>query len=253
MRIDVLGPLRVTHGGAALGIGGQSAIALAWLALRVGRPVRLADLARVLGAGTGPDAIDRARAVARRLASGLPAGTVVRDIGSVRLVLPEDAVDAERFRGLAADARRHLLAGLHDRVRADVDAALALWRSSPYPELAQNVLAAGDIERLEVVRAGVLEMQQEVAMHESVDFTTVAALRDLVVAYPERLGFRLLLARALHLMDRQADALDVLRRTSSEFGGHPAPRRLTDLIAHRDPRLASMSLLEEDHEIGPHA
>lgn len=246
MRIDVLGPLRVTHDGGTLDVGGQGTIALAWLAMHVGRPVPLAELARVLAEGPGPDGADRARAAVRRLAVGLPRGTLVRDLTSVRLALPADAVDAERFRVLATDARRHLLEGLHERVRADVDAALALWRSSPYPELADHVLATGDIERLELMRVSVLEMQQEVAMHEGVDFTTVAALRDLVATYPERLGFRLLLARALHLMDRQADALGVLRRTSAEFGGHPAPRRLTDLIAHRDPRLASMSLLGDE-------
>lgn len=249
MRIDVLGPLRVTHDDGALDVGGKSAIALAWLAMNVGRSVQLDELSRVVAGESGSDAVERARTLVRRLAAGLPAGAVVRELTSVRLALSEDAIDAGRFCALAADARLHLREGLHERVATDVEAALALWRSSPYPELVPSVMATPEIERLQRIRVGVLEMQQEVAVHEGVDFTTIDALRDLVASYPERLGFRLLLARALHLMDRQADALEVLRRTTSDFGGHPAPRRLTDLIAHRDPRLASMSLLD-DEEIG---
>ncbi|MBZ2194797.1 AfsR/SARP family transcriptional regulator [Occultella gossypii] len=216
--------------------------------MHANRPVRIDELSHVVSDDVGPDAIQRVRALVRRLASALPTGTLVRDLATARLTVPDDSIDAVRFTALATAARRHLREGEHDLVAADVDVAISLWRSDPYPELAARVSATPEIERLRRVRVGVLEMQQEVSMHGGVDFTTVADLRDLVDTHPDRLGLRLLLARALHLMDRQADALGVLRQTASDFGGHPASRRLTDLIAHRDLRVASLSIIDVDDE-----
>ncbi|SED64956.1 DNA-binding transcriptional activator of the SARP family [Ruania alba] len=219
VRIDVLGPLRVTSGRRPADIGGQRVELLAWLVMHANRPLPIGEVSRMLGDGARHGTAPQVRIQLRRLAVALPNGVVQVDEATVRLVLTEDAVDASRFSALAAAARRHWREGRHERVAADVDGALALWRSDPYPELLRYSAAIPEIQRLRRLRLGVLEMQQELAMDDGVDFTTVSTLRHLIAAHPERLGFRLMLARALHLMDRQVDALEVLRRASADLGG----------------------------------
>lgn len=245
LRIEVLGPLRVGTESGPIGIGGQSAVLLGWLVMHANRPLRIEELARLLAEDTpaGPD--QRVRTLLRRLATEVP-GAIDLEPSTVRLTAAEETIDASQFTALAADARRHWREGDHERVAEDVERGLALWRADPYPELAHLLDAMPAIEALNRTRLAVLEMQQELAMAGGVDFTTVAQLRHLVDAHPDRLGFRLLLARALHLLDRQADALAVLRQAVAELGGHPASRRLTDLIAHRDPQVASISVIDVD-------
>ena len=245
LRIEVLGPLQVATERGPVGVGGQSAVLLGWLAMHANRPVRIGELAQLLADDAPSGAEQRARGLLRRLAADLPEA-IVLEPATTRLLAGEEMLDAAQFTALAADARQHWREGDHERVAEDVERALALWRSDPYPELAHLLDAMAAIEELNRIRLGVLEMQQELAMAGGVDFTTVARLRQLVAAHPDRLGFRLLLARALHLLDRQADALAVLRQAVAELGGHPVSQRLTDLIAHRDPQVASLSVIDVD-------
>ncbi len=249
MQIRVLGPLQVQTANGPVGVGGQASVVLGWLVMHANRPVRIADLAQLLADDGPSDPDQRARAVLRGLAADLP-GVLTLEPASARLTADDQVIDAARFATLAADARQHWREGDHERVAEDVERALALWRSDPYPELAHLLDAMPAIEALSRTRLAVLEMQQELAMESGVDFTTVAQLRQLVAAHPDRLGFRLLLARALHLLDRQADALAVLRQAVAELGGHPVSQRLTDLIAHRDPQVASISVIDvDDHPL----
>lgn len=248
MQIRVLGPLQVHTENGPVGVGGQSSVVLGWLVMHANRPVRIGELARLLAEDGPSDPDQRARSVLRGLATDLP-DVLTLESASARLAADDQVVDAARFAALAADARQHWREGDHERVAEDVERALALWRSDPYPELAHLLDAMPAIESLSRVRLAVLEMQQELAMESGVDFTTVAQLRQLVAAHPDRLGFRLLLARALHLLDRQADALAVLRQAVAELGGHPVSQRLTDLIAHRDPEVASISIVDMDDHL----
>lgn len=247
MRIEVLGPLQVTAEQGPVKVGGHSAMVLAWLAVHANRPVGFDSLGRIVDDGVHPGHERRVRSLVRQLAEALP-GVTVLEHSTVCLNITEEDLDSSQFVALAAAARRHWRDGEHEQVAGDVLQALCLWRADPYPELAHLVTAMPEIERLRRIRLGVLEMQQELAMDGGVDFTTVAELRYLAATYPDRLGFRLLLARALHLLDRQADALEVLRRTAADLGGHPASRRLTDMIAHRDPQVASLSVIDVDDD-----
>lgn len=245
LRIEVLGPLQVATESGPVGAGGQSAVLLGWLAMHANRPVRITDLAALLAEDALSDPAQRARTVLRRLATDL-GGAITVESAVARLTVADEEIDAAQFAALAADARQHWREGDHERVAEDVERALTLWRSDPYPQLAHLVEAMPAIEELIRTRLAVLEMQQELVLERGVDFTMVARLRQLVAAHPDRLGFRLLLARALHLLDRQADALAVLRQAVAELGGHPVSQRLTDLIAHRDPQVASVSVIDVD-------
>ncbi|HIZ35350.1 MAG TPA: hypothetical protein H9815_06195, partial [Candidatus Ruania gallistercoris] len=199
LRIEVLGPLQVTTESGPIRIGGQTAVLLGWLAMHANRPLRIEEIARLSADDAPAGSEQRARTLLRRLAADL-AGAIDLAPATACLTADEGTIDAAQFTALAADARRHWREGDHERVAEDVERALALWRSDPYPELAHLLDAMPAIEALNRTRLAVLETQQEVAMDRGVDFTTVAQLRQLASAHPERLGFRLLLARALHLL-----------------------------------------------------
>lgn len=243
MRVDVLGPLQVVLPGGPLDLGGSRVrTAMSWLVMNANTPVRFDALSAIVWPRPPDDATHRLRMLLRSLAIQLPTGALlVAD--TAHLVLADGAVDAERFADLIRESYRHWANGDRDRARANVDEALSLWRGAPYPELADRTAAAADIERLSRLRIDALELQQETMLGQAVDFATVAELRYLADSHPDRRGFRLQLARALFIVGRQVEALQVLRQVSVELGDDPAVRRLTTLIAQRDPAAGTTSTI----------
>ena len=240
MRVDVLGPLRIVLPDGELTLtGSRVRSALCWLAMNSNSDVGLDPLSAVVWSDPPGDAPHRLRMLLRSLAIQLPPGSLLVADGA-RLVLADGAVDAERFAGLIRDGYRHWSDGNHDRARANVDDALALWRGAPYPELAECSAAAPEIERLARLRLDALELRQEAALRRPVDFTTVADLTYLVGSHPDRRGFRLQLARALAAVGRQVEALNVLRQASAQWGDDTLSRELTAMIARRDEAAASL-------------
>ncbi len=221
--------------------------AMGWLVMNANAQVGFDSLSEIVWVRPPADAAHRLRVLLRSVAIQLPPGTL-QVAGKAHLVLADGAVDAERFADLIREGYRHWANGDRDRARVNTHEALSLWRGLPYPELADCTAAAADIERLGRVRVDALELQQELILGGAVDFTTVAELRYLVGNHPDRRGLRRQLARALATMGRQVEALQVLRQASADLGDDPVTRRLTTLIAQRDPAAAGLPSIDHHTE-----
>ncbi len=235
---DVLGPLRVSGADGVVSLpGGRSATALAWLVLHANQPVSIDWLAGELW----PDRAENAPVKARMLLRGLiplVGSSALQVDAQARLVVSDDAIDAWRFEQLVRQGRDHLRRGDGARARANLDAALALWRAEPYPELDRAVAAIGDIDRLVELRLVAVEEATSLALRGQVDYALVADLRALVVRHPERARLRRQLAVALYRTGRQVEALDSMAATMRELGddgGETAALRAA--ILQHDDRL----------------
>ena len=166
------------------------------------------------------------------------------------LRIDEAALDAGRFRRLAAEARR--LATIGEREQADnlYREALALWRGPPLADVAFESFARNEVERLAEERVDVLSARIDCELALGLDAELVTELETLVRRYPLRERLRSQLMLALYRSGRQADALaayqDGRRTLVGELGLEPS-RELQDLekaILIHDPALDAPAQIE---------
>lgn len=246
--LRVLGPLEVIgHGDPVPVPAGHRQNLLAWLIMHLNRSCSLEGLTEVVW--HRPNATPaRTRRELRMLLldlqdrlSGL--GSWIRvELGddAAALRAPPDAVDANLFTELVTGASTDAL-GADERAAA-LDAALALWRGDPYPEVADIADAVPEITRLLHLRLDAIEAQNGLAFAGRVDYFLVARLRALVAEYPERERLWCQLAQAEYCNGRRADALRTLAswRRGRLLSGQrlpPAAAALEQAILDRDPRL----------------
>src|SRR5690348_12297436 len=204
MEFRILGPLEVEENGRTLALGAPKQRALlAALLLAPNRPVsvdRLIDA--LLGVDPPASAANALQYHVSQLRKLL--GDAIATQQSAYLIRVEpDQLDALRFERLLAD-------GEH----AD---ALRLWRDEPLRELADDPVAQAEARRLDALRLTALELRIESELALGRHAELVPELEALVRAHPlhERLSGALM--RALYGAGRQADALDVYRRTRQTF------------------------------------
>jgi DNA-binding SARP family transcriptional activator len=156
-----------------------------------------------------------------------------KDVGPDRLVtrapgymlrVEPGELDLERFEELAAGARARLADGDASGARDQLREALRLWRGPPEAAAA----------RLEELRLSAYEDLLHASLEAGDAATVVPELEQLVAEHPLREGPRELLMLALYRSGRQADALELFRRTRElfveELGIEPG-QRLRDLEA----------------------
>ncbi|WP_207928920.1 BTAD domain-containing putative transcriptional regulator [Actinomadura sp. 6K520] len=229
MRFGVLGPVEVRAGGVAVPVGGPGVRALlAMLLLDAGRTVPAERLIDGMYGEEPPDgAANALQSRVSRLRRALGDADLVegRPAG-YRIVADPDAVDAHRFRRLAADGRRAMADDAFPRAAGLFDEALGLWRGPALADV-RAPFAAAQAARLEEERASVVEDRGEAALRGGDAGAVVPVLRGLVDAQPLRERARALLMRALHACGRQAEALAVFeegrRILAEELGADPSP------------------------------
>src|SRR3954470_17745978 len=153
VRIDYLGPLRVSAGHEVVDVRGRRLVALlARLAMAPGRPVPVDLLAdAVWPDGVPADPANALQSLVSRLRRALgDAAAVEQTPAGYRLAITEQDVDAVRFEALAAQGRRLLAAGDTARASKSFRDALALWRGESLP-------AAGESQDLKAERAALRE------------------------------------------------------------------------------------------------
>ena len=245
MEFGILGPLEVWHGGRRVHIeGAKERALLAFLLLHAGEQVPVDRLIDELW-GESPPASARkslqVRVAGLRRAIG---GDVLLTRGDAYLVrLEPDQLDLHRFEHLLSDGSAALEADDPSAAVATLGKALALWRGPALADFPYESFAQTAITRLEELRVHALELRIEAQLELGLHARVIAELGNLVAAHPFRERLRSQLMLALYRDGRQAEALDVFRRTREEFiaelGIEPGPalQNLQHGILRQDPSL----------------
>ena len=149
--------------------------------------------------------------------------------GGYELRVGHEELDADRFERLVREAE-------HTR-------ALDLWRGPALVDVRGEAFARSAAERLEESRLAALEDRIEGDLEAGRHAALVGELEQLVAEHPLRERLRGQLMLALYRSGRQAEALDVYRRTrallADELGLEPSPelRELEQAILRQDRAL----------------
>ncbi|MGY1773087.1 BTAD domain-containing putative transcriptional regulator [Blastococcus sp. SYSU D00813] len=255
MFVGVLGDVRAERDGADLPLGvRRHRELLAALVLSPRRSATGSALAGLLwGEAPPPGAHNTLQTYVAGLRRALqPDAVVVTTPQGYALDLPDDAVDAVRYERAVDAARRALGAAAHDplaappadgpaRAAAELAAARALWRGTPYAELGDAAAAVAERARLEELRLVAAELGAVVRLADGDHAALAADLERLTAEHPLREQLWALRAVALARAGRQADALAVLREVrtalSGELGIDPGPvlRRVEEAVLRQDP------------------
>jgi DNA-binding SARP family transcriptional activator len=244
LEFRILGPLEVSDDGGHVRLGGpRQRATLAILLLNANRVVPVERLADDLYAGAPP--VTAVTQVQRQIselrkALGAEAAIETQAPGYVLQLLPEQ-LDLTRFEQQTEAGSRALGRGQSELAAEYLRGALTLWRGTPLADLRYEPFAAAAIGRLEEIRLAALELRIEADLELGRNAGLVAELEQLVAEHPFRELFRSRLMLALYRSGRQADALEVYRRTrqmlADEFGIEPTTglRELERAILMQDP------------------
>ncbi len=252
MQFRVLGPLEVSQAERVWSPGGpKERKLLAVLALRVGEVVSVDAIADALWDGAPPHRLTKSVQVyVARLRAALDptrAGdSVIRTTApGYRLDVDRVEIDANRFADLIRQAREAVEHGEPVQAETSVDAALALWRGTPYAEFADSEYFSAEVRRLTEIRLAGLDVRLAANLAQGRHAELVVEAERLCAEYPLREGFWVHLVTALYRCGRQADALAALRRVrtllADEIGADPSEelQALERRVLRQDPALAA--------------
>jgi DNA-binding SARP family transcriptional activator len=179
-----------------------------------------------------------------------------KELGADRLVtrppgyelrVTDGELDLDRFEALAAAAREELARGDAGAAAAGLREALALWRGPALREFRAEPFAEPAADRLEDMRLAAFEDRLHAELVTGAGAAVIPDLEALVDAEPLRDRPRELLMLALYRSGRQADALELFRRTRElyvkELGIEPGSslRELEGAMLRQDPVLQAPS------------
>jgi len=232
LEFRILGPLTVRVDGVALPIGGPKQRALlAMLLMNANRVVSRERLIGELFPAQDVESADHAlrnhvsrlRKVLRPVATDEPR-LVARPPGYLLRVEPGE-LDLDTFEQLVADAREAIADADPDAAAESLLAAEALWEGRPLSDLEFETIMHVEVGRLEEVRLAAIEERIEAELALGRQLTLVPELESLTAEHPFRERFRAQLMLALYRSGRQADGLEVYRRTrtlmNDELGIEP--------------------------------
>ena len=251
LEFRVLGPLSVRIDDADVQAGGPKQRALlALLLLSANRVVSRDRLVAELFPDQSVNSADHAlrnhvsrlRKVLAPVAQDEPR-LVARAPGYLLRVEP-DELDLEAFEALLAAGREALAAG-DARTAVDVlRRAEALWRGRPLADLEFEPFARLEVERLEELHVAAVEVRVDAELELGKQTALIPELESLIGVHPYRERFRAQLMLALYRAGRQAEGLDVYRRTRAlldeELGLEPGIelQQLERAILVQDPSLS---------------
>jgi len=241
----LLGPLEAVVDGAPVRLAAEKPRAL--LALLLLNRNRVVPTERLVDELWGEEAPARATKALQVYISQLrkalgPERLVTRPPG-YELRVDEEELDVARFESLAAAAREQLSTGNARAAAAGLREALELWRGPALREFRAEPFAELAAARLEDQRLAAVEDRLQAELDTGEAARVVPELEELVAAEPLRERPRELLMLALYRAGRQADALDLYRRTRdlfvNELGIEPghALRELEQAVLRQDTAL----------------
>jgi DNA-binding SARP family transcriptional activator len=216
VRVDTLGPLRITGERTLTVTAAKQRAVLALLLVYAGRVVPLHRIVDELWERPPPTAVGLVRQyvfhLRRILAPARAAGVRIHThAGGYQLDLPAVSGDADEFQRLALLARRQFSGAGPAEARSTVDRALALWRGPAFADVPAGRLIAAERERLEETRLCLQELGALADLHTGDAVAAVGRLKALVAEHPLRENLREALVRALLDAGRRGDALAAYR------------------------------------------
>ncbi|MFI9596343.1 BTAD domain-containing putative transcriptional regulator [Nonomuraea sp. NPDC052265] len=238
MRLNVLGPMELVVAGQAVPVGPPKQRALlALLAMHAGRVLPTDLLADRLWSGDPPPSAQASLQVyvsnlRRRLEPdrrpGTPPAVLVSAADGYGLMTGGLGLDTRDFGTLVSAGSGHLAGGRHEQAASALAEALDLWRGDPYADVRSQDWAQPEIGRLEQVRLDAVEGLAAALLELGRHTDVVAWLDPFVREHPLRERAWELLVLAHYRADRQAAALECLRRVrevlAGELGIDPGPR-----------------------------
>jgi DNA-binding SARP family transcriptional activator len=245
MEYRILGPLLVSREGEPVTLGGRrNTELLCLLLLRANEVVSSDRLVEDLWAGAVPANPRKAVQVyVSRLRKTLGVDVLATSAQGYVLRVDEGQLDAWRFEQLVAQGRQAQAAGDPARAATVLRRALALWRGPALADVMYEPFAQAEAARLEEVRLGCVEARVEADLARGRHAELVGELEALIEQHGDRERLRGQLMVALYRSGRQAEALEVYRRTRKhlveELGLEPGLdlRSLETAILNHDPRL----------------
>lgn len=254
LEFRILGPLEVVGDRGPLPLGGPKQRAtLAILLLGANRVVSIDRLADDLYAGAAPaTAVTQVQRQISELRKALGEASAIETRPPGYLIrVAADCLDLARFEQRTSDATSAFARGEAEAAADLLREALALWRGAPLADLAYESFAQVAIARLEEIRLAALELRVEVDLSFGRHGELIGELAALVSEHPLRESLSAQLMLALYRSGRQAESLDVYRRTRGalveQFGIEPTPalRALERAILTHDPSL-DVGILRRD-------
>ena len=246
MNFRILGRLEVEDNGRAVNLGGARQRALlAILLLHRGHVVSVDRLIDDLYGARPPATAGKSlQAHISRLRKALGSDKCLHTkAGGYVLELVESEVDADRFDRLLEEGRNALSRGDAESAAQSLEDALALWRGSPFADIAYQDFAQSEVARLEELRLVAVEELVEAGLVLGQHAELVGELEGLVQEYPLREQLCCQLMLALYRSGRQAEALnayqDARRTLVDELGIEPGRslRELHQAILQQDAAL----------------
>jgi DNA-binding SARP family transcriptional activator len=240
----VLGPVEAVVEGRPVPLPAAKPRALlAVLLLSRNRVVSVRELIDGLWGEEPPETATKAlQGYVSQLRKGLGSDRVVTRPPGYSLRVEEGELDLDRFEQLVDAGRLRLGAGDAEAAAQLLEEALTLWRGPALAEF-DEPFARDAGARLEEARLEATEQRIEADLELGRHAQLVAELEQLVAREPFRERLRGQLMVALYRSDRQADALEVYRRTREtlvdELGIEPGPplQELERAILQHDPGL----------------
>jgi DNA-binding SARP family transcriptional activator len=215
VRVDVLGPLRLTVGGAEVAVPGRRRRAvLARLALAGGRSVSVEELLDDVWPDEMPDSGKRAlHSHISRLRGHLGSAgeRLERTPNGYRLRLEAGELDAAEVRELAARARR-LLGGDPASTVGLLGEALGRWRGAPLDEFPEVASLAAEAVQLAELRSDLEDDLLAARVVAGGDADLVADALRAAAARPLRERTHVVAVEILARSGRQAEAMRLAHR-----------------------------------------
>jgi DNA-binding SARP family transcriptional activator len=246
MRLGLLGPLVIHHGGAPIAVpAARQRTLLAVLLVNANHVVSADELADIVWDGTPPaTARVTVRGYVRRLRLLLGPAMGARIITRATGYTGEfDAAELDllRFDELYTGGGAALRAGSWPQCSEALGAALRLWRDKPLCDVPCPRLQREEVPRLDQMRLQAIEWRTEAELHLGRHDVLIPELRNLVAEQPLRERFHAQLMTALSRSGRQAEALAAYQQARQvlveELGIEPGPelRELHQRVLRQEP------------------
>ncbi len=258
LEFRLLGPVEAVVDGRPVALPAAKPRALlAVLLLDRNRVVSVGRLVEDLWGDEPPETATKAlQGYVSQLRKALGAERLLTKPPGYSLRVEDGELDLDRFEALAREGRELLGSGESKAAAKRLAEALELWRGTPFAEFESEPFARDAGARLEDARLAALEERIEADLALGRHARLIPELEELVAREPLRERPRAQLMLALYRSGRQADALELYRRTretlSDELGIEPSLelQELERRMLQHDPTLERARVPAREAEDG---